>query len=222
MDGVTPPLSPTARSTVRRHHDRQRADRGELDAILDEARVCHVGRVVDDAPVVLPNLHVRVGDALYLHGSTGAAGLRGDEPLCVTVTLLDGLVYARRWFTHSANYRSAVVRGHARRVDDPAERHTALRALVDHLAGPGRADATEEPTAKELAATAVVALDLDEASVKVRSGPPGDGDAVDAGDLRWAGEVPVHTVLGEPRSCPRLPGDVAVPEHVAALVRASP
>lgn len=220
MGAVSPSrtLSPTARSTVGRHRDRQRDDRAELDAILDEARVCHVGRVVEGEPVVLPNLHVRVGDTLYLHGSTGAAGLRGGEPLCVTVTLLDGLVFARRWFTHSANYRSAVVRGHARRVDDPAERHLVLRALVDHLAGAGRADATAEPTAKEMAATAVIAVGLDEASVKVRSGPPGDGDAVDAGDTRWAGEVPVHTVLGTPRPCPRLPADVPVPAHVADQV----
>lgn len=214
---TTAPLSPTARSTVRRHRDRQREDPAELHAVLDEAMVCHVGRVVDGAPVVLPTLHARIGETLYLHGSTGAAGLRGGEPVCVTVTLLDGLVYARRWFSHSANYRSAVVRGIARRVADPEERYAALRAFVEQLT-PGQADATAAPTAKELAATAVVAVGLDEASVKVRSGPPGDGDAVEAGDRRWAGVLGVRTVVDAPITCPALPADTPVPAHVATRV----
>ena len=102
VDVTAPPLSPTDRSTVRRHRDRQRADRAELHAVLDEALVAHVGRVVDGEPVVLPTLHARVGETLYLHGSSGAASLRGDEPVCVTVTIIDGLVYARRWFTENA------------------------------------------------------------------------------------------------------------------------
>lgn len=203
-------LSPTDRTTVRRHRDRQRRDRAELHALLDEARVCHLGRVVDGEPVVLPTLHARVEDTLYVHGSSGAASLRGGEPVCVTVTLLDGLVLGRRWFTHSANYRSAVVRGAARLVDDPDEKLAALRALVDQLT-PGQAERTLAPTRKELAATSVVGVALDEASVKVRTGPPGDGEHVDAGDLRWAGVIPVHTTLGAPQTDPRLPAGVLPP-----------
>lgn len=215
MSGVTTPLSPTDRSTIRRHRDRQQEDRATLHAVLDEALVCHLGLVVDGEPVVLPTLHVRVGETLYLHGSSGAASLRGGEPVCVTVTLLDGLVLARSWFSHSANYRSAVVRGPARRVTDPDEQGVALRALVAHVA-PGQEDHAEPPTRKELAATAVMAVALDEASVKVRTGPPGDGDAVAAGDVRWAGVVDLHTVRGAPRPCPALPTDVPVPAHLVA------
>lgn len=207
-------LSPTPRTRVHRHHDRQRSEPDELAAVLDEALVCHLGIVdADGDPLVLPTLHARVGGVLYLHGSTGAASLAEGRPACVTVTLLDGLVLARRVFSHSANYRSAVVRGRTRRVDDPAEVMTALEALVEHLT-PGQWDYAERPDRRELAATAVLALDLDEASLKVRSGPPGDGDAVSTGDRRWAGTVPVRTTLGAPVGCPRLDGDVAVPEHV--------
>ena len=209
----TTPLSPTDRSRVRRHRDRQRSDRAELHAVLDEALVAHLGRVVDGEPVVLPTLHARVGETLYLHGSRAAASLRGDEPVCVTVTILDGLVYARRWFTHSANYRSAVVRGHARVVVDPEEALAALRALVAHVA-PGQEDHAEPPSRKELAATAVLAVDLAEASVKARGGPPGDGDAVAAGDPRWAGVVGLATRVTGVSTCPALPADTPVPRHV--------
>ncbi|GAA4786863.1 pyridoxamine 5'-phosphate oxidase family protein [Actinomycetospora chlora] len=217
MEPVTaPPLSPTDRSRVRRHRDRQRGDRAELHAVLDEALVAHLGLVVDGEPVVLPTLHARVGEVLYLHGSSGAASLRGGEPVCVTVTLLDGLVYARRWFTHSANYRSAVVRGHARRVTDPDEHLAALRSLVAAVA-PGQEEYAAAPSRKELAATAVVAVDLDEASVKVRTGPPGDGDAVAEGDGRWAGVVALETRVAGVTTCPALPAGTPVPGHVPAV-----
>lgn len=206
-------LSPTERSQVRRHRDRQRSDRTELHAVLDEALVAHLGRVVDGEPVVLPTLHARVGETLYLHGSSGAASLRGDEPVCVTVTLVDGLVYARRWFTQSANYRSAVVRGPARPVTDPDEALVALRALVTQVA-PGQQDHADPPSRKELAATALVAVDLTEASVKTRSGPPGDGDAVAAGDHRWAGVVGLALRVTGVTTCPELPADTPVPAHV--------
>ena len=216
MTAVSPsPLSPTDRSTVRRHADRQRDDRRELHALLDEALVAHVGRVVDGEPVVLPTLHVRVGETLYLHGSTGASSLRGDEPVCVTVTTIDGLVYARRWFSQSANYRSAVVRGRARRVDDPDEVMTVLRALVAHVA-PGQEEHADPPSRKELAATALLAVDLDEASVKTRTGAPGDGEAVAAGDTRWAGVVGLRQVVADVTTCPSLPPGTPVPAHVPA------
>lgn len=217
---TTTELSPTDRSRVRRHHDRQRSDRAELHAVLDEALVAHLGRVVDGEPVVLPTLHARVGDVLYLHGSSGAASLRGGEQVCVTVTLIDGLVYARRWFTHSANYRSAVVRGHARKVTDPDEAMTALRALVAHVA-PGQEDHAAAPTRKEMAATSVIAVGLTEASVKARTGPPGDGDAVAEGDERWAGVVRLETRVAEVTTCPALPADTPVPAHVPAPGRSA-
>jgi nitroimidazol reductase NimA-like FMN-containing flavoprotein (pyridoxamine 5'-phosphate oxidase superfamily) len=212
----SPALSATDRTRIRRHRDRQQHDVDALHAVLDEGLVCHLGIVDDEGdPLVLPTLHARLGDVLYLHGSSGAASLARDRPVCVTVTLLDGLVLARRVFSQSANYRSAVVRGRARRVHDPDEALRALEALVEHLT-PGQWDHAERPSGKESAATAVLALDLAEASVKVRTGPPGDGDAVAAGDHRWAGVVPVRTVLGAPETCPALPADVPVPEHVRA------
>jgi len=212
IDVVT--LSATPRTQLRRKRERQADDRALLHAVLDEALVCHLGLVDDDGtPLVLPTMHARLGDVVYVHGSTGAASLAADRDVCLTVTLLDGLVLARSVFAHSANYRSAVVRGRARRVTDPDEQLAALRAVVEHLT-PGQWDHARRPDRRETAATAVLALPLDEASVKVRQGPPGDPEAVGAGDARWAGVVPVSTVLGAPRTCPALPDDVAVPEHV--------
>ncbi|MGI8798845.1 MAG: pyridoxamine 5'-phosphate oxidase family protein [Pseudonocardia sp.] len=216
-DSATP-LSPTTRSTIRRLGERGRSDRAELYAVLDEAVICHLGVVVDGAPRVLPTGYGRIGDTLYLHGSTGASSLRAAEgvPACVTVTLLDGIVYARSVFHHSMNYRSAVVHGDARVVADADERLRALEAIVDHLA-PGSWTHARQPTRKELAATAVLALDLAEASVKVRTGPPKDDedDVVDGG--RWAGVLPVHTEFGRPKSCELLgAADATAPPHVAA------
>ncbi|MCD2190294.1 pyridoxamine 5'-phosphate oxidase family protein [Actinomycetospora soli] len=208
-------LSPTPRTQLRRKRDRQQDDPTTLHAILDEALVCHLGLVdPDGAPLVLPTMHARVGDVVYAHGSSGAASLARDGQVCLTVTLLDGLVLARSVFAHSANYRSAVVRGRARRVTDPDEHLRALEAIVEHLT-PGQWSHARRPDRKETAATAVLALDLHEASVKVRQGPPGDPELVAAGDTRWAGVVPVHTVLGVPQTCPALPADAPVPAHVA-------
>jgi hypothetical protein len=214
IDAVT--LSATPRTQLRRKRERQADDRALLHAVLDEALVCHLGLVDDDGtPLVLPTMHARVGEVVYVHGSTGAASLAADRDVCLTVTLLDGLVLARSVFAHSANYRSAVVRGRARRVTDPEEQLRALRAVVEHLT-PGQWDHARRPDRREAAATAVLALPLDEASVKVRQGPPGDPESVGAGDRRWAGVVPMTTVLDAPESCPALPDDVAVPEHVRA------
>ena len=214
---VNAPLSPTARSTVRRGARRARTERAELYATLDAGLVCHLGIVLGDAPVVLPTVYGRDGDVLYVHGSTGAASLRAataGAPVCVTVTHVDGVVYARSVFHHSMNYRSAVVHGRARLVTDHDERVAALRAVTEHVA-PGSWDHARRPTRKELAATAVLALDLTEASLKVRTGPPGDDDEdVAAGD-RWAGVVPLVTAFGAPEPCPLLPPDAATPEHVA-------
>jgi len=214
------PLSPTVRSTVRRGAGRARTDRAELYAVLDAGLVCHLGVVLGDAPVVLPTVYGRGrgdrADTLYLHGSTGAGTLRAAAaaaPVCVTVTHVDGVVYARSVFHHSMNYRSAVVHGRARLVTDHTERLAGLRAVTEHVA-PGSWDHARPPTRKELAATAVLALDLAEASVKVRTGPPVDDDEdVEAGG-RWAGVGPVRTTFDAPQPCPLLPSDAPTPAHV--------
>ena len=211
-------LSSTARSTIRRLPDRARTDRADLYAVLDAGIVCHLGVVLDGAPVVLPTGYGRLDDVLYLHGSTGAATLRAaadGQPVCVTVTHVDGVVHARAVFHYSMNYRSAVVHGVPRLVTDDGERLAGLRAITENIA-PGAWDYARSPNRKELAATSVLALDLTEASLKVRSGPPGD----DPQDLaaaveRWAGVVPVRTVVDAPVPCPLLPEGTPVPAHVA-------
>lgn len=209
-------LSPTDRSTVRRGAHRARTDRAELHAVLDAGLVCHLGIVLGGAPVVLPTGYGRLGDVLYLHGSTGAASLRAapDAPVCVTVTLLDGVVHARSVFHFSMNYRSAVVHGVPRPVTDPDERLAGLRAITENIA-PGAWDHARPPNRRELAATTVLALDLTEASVKVRTGPPIDDDEdVALPDAPWAGVLPVRTSFGAPDPCPLLPPGTPVPSHV--------
>jgi len=217
----TQTLSPTTRSTLRRGARRARTDRAELYAALDTALVCHLGLVVDGAPVVLPTVFGRDGDTLYLHGSTGAASLRAaaaGAPVCVTVTHVDGVVYARSVFHHSMNYRSAVVHGRARLVTDADERMAGLRAVTEHVA-PGSWEHARLPTRKELAATAVLALDLAEASLKVRTGPPVDDDEdVEAGG-RWAGVVPLSSTFGTPQPCALLPPGSTTPTHVVTRCR---
>ncbi|WP_104524788.1 pyridoxamine 5'-phosphate oxidase family protein [Blastococcus atacamensis] len=208
------PLSPTPRSTVRRGARRARSDRADLYAVLDAGLIGHLGVVVDGAPVVLPTGYGRRGGTLYLHGSTGAASLRASAGMAVsfTVTHLDGIVYARSAFHHSVNYRCAIVHGRARLVTDEAERLLGLEALTEQLA-PGSWTATRRPDRKELAATAVLALDLTEASVKIRTGPPGDDEA-DLALPVWAGVLPLRTVAGEPEPCPLLPAGEPVPPRV--------
>jgi len=215
------PLSSTPRSTLGRLSERARTDRADLYAVLDAGLVCHLGIVLDGAPVVLPTGYGRDGDTLYLHGSTGASTLRAAAtgiPVCVTVTHLDGVVYARSVFHHSMNYRSAVVHGTARLVTDEQQRLDGLRALVEQLA-PGSWTHARLPDRKELAATTVLALDLAEASVKVRTGPPGD-DAEDvANPAYWAGVLPVRMVWGEAEPAPDLAPGTPTPDHVSARPR---
>jgi nitroimidazol reductase NimA-like FMN-containing flavoprotein (pyridoxamine 5'-phosphate oxidase superfamily) len=208
-------LSTTPRSTITRLRERARTERADLHAVLDAGLVCHIGLVRDGAPVVLPTGYGRIDDTVYVHGSTGACWLRllDGDPVCLTVTHVDGVVYARSVFHHSMNYRSAVVHGVARRVTDSAERLAGLRAIVEQLT-PGSWEHAREPDRRELAATVVLAVDLTEASVKVRSGPPGD-DAEDiAAGGRWAGVLPVRTVFGLPEPCPTLPAGSPAPPHV--------
>jgi uncharacterized protein len=195
------PLSGTERTRVRRFPERAGSDRSSLYDILDAGRICHLGVIVDGSPRVIPTGYGRDGDTLYLHGSTGATSLRASE-ICVTVTHFDGLVLARSVFHHSMNYRSAVIYGRPRAVTDPEEKLAGLRAVVDQLT-PGRWEVARLPNRKELAATAVLALPLDEASVKTRQGPPGDDEEDYALDV-WAGEVPVIQSFGSPVPDPRL------------------
>ena len=213
--------APTPRTTPTRSAERLTYDEAAAHEVLDEALVSHVGFVVDGRPVVLPHLHARVGGTLYLHGSTGARALlaaRGDGiDVCVTVTLLDGLVLARSAFHHSVNYRSVVVHGTAHVVEDPAEKDGALHALVEAVAR-GRSEGSRPPSTKELAATSVLRLPLVEVSVKRRSGPPND-DAEDLGLPHWAGVLPLVTVPGAPVPAPELPADRPVPEHVQRWTR---
>jgi nitroimidazol reductase NimA-like FMN-containing flavoprotein (pyridoxamine 5'-phosphate oxidase superfamily) len=185
-------LRPADRIRVKREPQRARYDRETIEAILDEALVCHLGFEVDGQPYVIPTLHARVGDRLYVHGSAASRLLRhlaGGARVCVTVTLVDGLVLARSVFNHSVNYRSAVVFGTATLVED-AEKREALRVLTEQLA-PGRWDEARQPTEQELKATWILSLPIDEASAKVRTGPEED-EPEDLDLPVWAGVVPVH------------------------------
>ncbi|MGI8686848.1 MAG: pyridoxamine 5'-phosphate oxidase family protein [Acidimicrobiales bacterium] len=200
-----PILPATERSTVRRQADRGRYDTETIHAILDEALICHVGFAVDGRPWVVPTAFARVDDHLYLHGAVGNFALRalaGGAEACITVTLLDGLVLARSAFHHSMNYRSVMAFGRAEAVTDEAEKEAAVLAILEHLV-PGRLADTRPPTAKELRATLVVRFGLDEASAKVRSGPPID-DPEDMALPHWAGVIPLAFVSGEP--VPDTPG----------------
>ncbi|MEY2566613.1 MAG: uncharacterized protein QOE35_1142 [Actinomycetota bacterium] len=188
------PGAPSPRTAVRRKSDRGRYERGLVNTILDEALVCHVGFDSDHGPVVLPTMHARVDDTLYLHGAVGNAMLRtlaAGAPVCATVTLLDGLVLARSAFHHSMNYRSVVVFGTAVAVEEPEAKLAALEALIERI-HPGRWSEARPPTEAELRKTLVVALPLTEASAKVRTGPPIDDDEDYALSV-WAGEIPLET-----------------------------
>jgi nitroimidazol reductase NimA-like FMN-containing flavoprotein (pyridoxamine 5'-phosphate oxidase superfamily) len=211
-------LSSTARTALRRHKERGQADRAELYTVLDAGLICHLGFVADGGPVVLPTAYGREGGTLYLHGSSanGAFWAADGEQVCVTVTHVDGLVCARAVFSHSMNYRSAVVFGEAAVVTDEDERWEALRIITDHLI-PGRWDAARQPTKKEMAATAVLRLPLDEASVKIRTGMPLDPEE-DLGLDVWAGVLPIALTFGEPRPDPRQRPDFPLPEHIADRV----
>ncbi|MFY7070124.1 pyridoxamine 5'-phosphate oxidase family protein [Nocardiopsis changdeensis] len=211
-DPASAPLSATDRTRLRRGRHKQREDRAELYALLDEGLFCHLGVVVDGAPRVMPTAYGRIGDTLYLHGSTGARSMNADGEVCVTVTLVDALVLARSAFHHSVNHRSAMVYGRPRVVTDPDERTAGLRALTEQIA-PGRWAEIREPDRKEMAATRVLALSLAEASVKVRTGPPGDEEEDMDLDV-WAGIVPVRQVYGEPEPDPLLKPGIGVPRHL--------
>ena len=211
---VSPDLSNTPRTALHRHRERGRTDRDDLYGVLDAGLICHLGVIADGAPRVLPTGYGRLGDTLYLHGSSANSTFMAGagQEVCVTVTHLDGLVCARAVFSHSMNYRSAVIFGVARLVTDPAELSLALRTITEHLA-PGQWSYARQPSTKELAATSVLTLPLTEASVKIRSGGPSDEPEDLATDV-WAGVVPVTTAFGEPEPDAGLRPGIAVPEHI--------
>lgn len=213
-----PSYARTPRTTPTRYKDRATWERDAIHAILDSTYLCHLGFVADGAPVVLPTIYARVGDRLYIHGSTGSRPLRGakgDEGLkvCVTVTLVDALVLTKSAFNHSVNFRSVVAHGTAHQVTDPQELNVALDALVDQTV-PGRSAEVRPANARELAATAVIRLDLDEVSAKSRAdGAEDDPDDVDL--PYWAGVVPVTSGFGTP--APAASTTVPLPANLREL-----
>jgi nitroimidazol reductase NimA-like FMN-containing flavoprotein (pyridoxamine 5'-phosphate oxidase superfamily) len=216
----SPRIAPTPRTTLARLPARGSHDRATIEAILDEALYCHVGFVADGQPYVIPTIHARAGERLYLHGSAASRMLRtlaGGVPACVTASLIDGLVLARSAFHHSMNYRSVVVLGNARPVQEPEEKRAALRAIVEHVAS-GRWDETRPPTEKEMRQTLVLALPLDEASAKIRTGMPID-DEEDYALPSWAGVVPLRLMALEPVPDPRLAPGTPQSAAVSAAAR---
>ena len=208
----------TERTQLRRLPERGAYDRTTVHAILDEGFICHVGFVVDGQPHVIPTGYVRVGETIYLHGSSGSRlGLRPGMPVCVTVTLLDGIVLARSAFHHSFQYSSVVALGRTRLVTDPEEKDMALSALVEHFV-PGRSTDVRPGDRRELAATAVLALPLEEVSAKVRTGDPKDEDE-DYDLPYWAGILPLSLEPGRPMPDPRLKPGIPVPPYVSAWSR---
>jgi nitroimidazol reductase NimA-like FMN-containing flavoprotein (pyridoxamine 5'-phosphate oxidase superfamily) len=198
LEPSNPAPAPTPRTRVVREPQRAVYERDTVNQILDEAFLCHVGFVVDGQPYVIPTSYGRDGDLLYIHGSAASRMLRNLDrglPVCVTVTLLDGLVFARSVFNHSMNYRSVVILGTATLVDDPAEKLAALRALSEHII-PSRWDDSRQPSEKELKATSVLRLPVSEFSAKVRVGPPVDDDE-DYSFPTWAGVIPLAMTVGE-------------------------
>ncbi|WP_406213443.1 pyridoxamine 5'-phosphate oxidase family protein [Streptomyces decoyicus] len=214
-------LPETARTRHRRLREQGILDRDALDAVLAAGFLCHVGVMVDGTPLVVPTVYGSDGTTLYFHGSVASRSLAASPgaSVCVTVTHVDGLVLARSVFEHGVNYRSAMVFGTPRPVTDPDEKLAGLRCLTEQ-ATPGQWDYARRPSRKELAATALLALSLDEASVKIRTGPPDDGDGADAELGLWAGVLPLHTSSGPLEPDPALPAGIEPPSHLAG--RATP
>ena len=212
--------APTQRTRVIREPQRAVYDHEAVYRILDEGFLCHVGFVVEGQPFVIPTSYGRKDDALYIHGSSASRMLRNMKdgvPVCVTVTLLDGLVLARSVFNHSMNYRSVVVLGKATLVEDREEKLAALQVLTEHIL-PGRWDDARQPNDKELRATSVLRLPIEEFSAKVRTGPPVD-DEEDYAFATWAGVIPLEMRVVEPINDPRLEPERPVPEYVRAYSR---
>ena len=207
----------TERTRIRRLHNRGTHGREDVYAVLDAVPFCHVGYVIDGAPYVTPTLQWRDGDRLYWHGSAASRFLRqvDGKPVCVTCSIMDGYVLARSAFNHSVNYRSVMAFGTAHVLEGEAEKSQALRDLTDGLF-PGRWDSLRPMTTQELKATSVLWMDVEEASAKIRNGPPGDAD--EAEFPVWAGVIPVRTILAEAVGAPELAGGCALPGELAELI----
>ena len=218
IDGSISPndsITPTARTRVKRLPKRASYDRDAVYSILDTALVCHVGFALDGQPYVIPTLHVRIADRLYIHGSAASRMLgaaANGTPIAVTVTHIDGLVLARSAFHHSVNYRSVVILGTANLVTDPAEKFAVMKGLIDQVA-PGRWDHIRHPNEKELDATSVLSIPIVEASAKIRSGDPLDDEADYAMPV-WAGQIPIAARTLAPIADARLAASTTVPAHV--------
>jgi len=218
---AAPSQPPSERVRLRRKRERGSHDRAVIDAILDEALIAHVGIVEQDGqPFVIPTLHARSGDVVYCHGASAGRTLRAlasGARACLTVSLIDGLVLARSAMHHSANYRSVMLIGEATVVAEPDEKLAALRAIVEHIV-PGRWHDVRPPTANELQATSVLAIPIEQASAKVRTGPPLDDDE-DYELTAWAGVIPLTARAGEPEADPRLRAGIAAPPYVTGYGR---
>ena len=216
------PQTPTARTRVIREAERGVYDRETVYRILDEGFLCHAGFVVDGQPFVIPTSYGRKDASLYIHGSAASRMLRQMKdgvPVCVTVTLLEGLVLARSIFNHSMNYRSVVILGKATLVDDPDEKLAALRTLSEHIL-PGRWEDSRQPNERELKATSVLRVPIEEFSAKVRQGPPID-DEEDYSFPTWAGVVPLEIVAGAPIDDARLLPGTKIPQYARHYGRKS-
>src|SRR3984885_9380955 len=214
----TSPLPVTERTRHRRLREQGSTDRGDLEDILAAGVICHLGVVVDGYPMVVPTVYGLDGDTVYLHGSVASRSLVSapEATICVTVTHLDGLVLARSVFEHAVNYRSAMIYGTPRLVTDREEKLAGLHSLAEHIV-PGQWDYARRPNKKELAKTSLLALSLEEASVKIRRGPPDDGDSPDAALPVWAGVLPLAAAWQSPEPDPLPPADIPLPPHIAAL-----
>lgn len=216
-DPITTDYPTSERTRIRREHHRGSHARADVHAVLDAAPLCHVGYVIDGTPYVTPTLHWRDGERVYWHGSAASRFLRRIEgmPACLTCSLLDGYVLARSAFSHSVNYRSAMVFGKACSVEDADEKAAALRHFTESYF-PGRWESLRAMTAQELKATSVLWMEIEEATAKVRTGPPGDGG--EAQVPVWAGVIPIRTGFAAPQAAPELPDGIALPETLAALI----
>ena len=218
--GIMEVFDKTDLNRVRRLPARGQYDRATIDAIVDEALICHVAFAVDGQPFVIPTIHARMGDEIVLHGAPASRLLKhivAGNPIAIAVTLVDGLVLARSVFHSSMNYRSAVLFGHGRILDGDDEKLAALEAITEHLVR-GRWIDARRPTQQELDATIVVAVAIDSASAKVRTGPPGDDEADYALPI-WAGVLPFQLQPQTPVPDPRLADDIAIPTYVTNYVR---
>ena len=207
------------RNRVKRISNNSDYSKETVHAIIDEALFCHLGIIHDGEPVVIPTIHARMGDQIVFHGSNASRLLKisNNNEICVTITLLDGLVMARSLFNSSMNYRSAVIFGKGEIIKDHDERMAALKSITDHIA-PGRWDDARQPNNSELKQTSVVRMPIDEASAKISMGPPDDEDEDYALDY-WAGVIPINQTYGEPESDPILQEGITIPDYLKNYCR---